>query len=292
MDQPIKTPVDIISGFLGSGKTTLLNKMLGTVYKGIRIAIVENEFGEVNIDSQLLPQDVSIKEMSNGCACCTLRVELIDGLIKLNKLNRFDRIVIEPTGVAKLSDMLSLFETDRLNKAVKKGVMIAVVNPLFHTRYSEILGDFYLNQIKHADLIYMTRTKKTPKDILIDVTADIKLSNDVMIVNQLPNNLLTIDFKNNILNNNHDNHHQHHHHDDAPDMFLTYTRRFDDVFSEETITDLIDNILTSAKGDVLRIKGTLTCSDTFCFVQWVPGELNIKKTTHSDNLLVVIETRN
>ena len=102
-----KIPVDIISGFLGSGKTTLINSLLANQYSGLDIAVIENEFGQVDVDSALLPDGIEITKITGGCVCCTLKVSLIEGIKQLAERFRPDRIVIETTGVAKLSDVIS-----------------------------------------------------------------------------------------------------------------------------------------------------------------------------------------
>jgi G3E family GTPase len=299
----MKTPIDIISGFLGAGKTTLLNEMLASTYKGLKVAIVENEFGDVNIDSALLPKDISIKELSSGCACCTMRVDLILGLEELISMNRFDRIVIEPTGVAKLSDMLSVLNSDNLNHIAQKGFVITVVNPVFHSKYSGVLGDYYKNQIEHTDIVYITRIDKTSNEVLSNVVADIKLINNVDIVKHLPPNLLNLNetVNHDISDENehgenccrhehkHDLEHEEHH-EGADSLFSSYLVEYKDIILKQDISNLIEEIINASKGEVLRIKGSLTCDKGFFFIQWVPDELNIEKTHSSNNFLVVIES--
>ena len=136
MDKRI--PIDIISGFLGSGKTTLLNALLQTAYKGESIAVVENEFGEVDIDSGLLPRDIEITKITGGCVCCTMKVSLIEGISALIQQFELDRIVIETTGVAKLSDVEDAVNNKLLQSKIYSQNKITVVNPAFQDRKSVV----------------------------------------------------------------------------------------------------------------------------------------------------------
>jgi len=289
----MKIPIDIISGFLGAGKTTLLNSMLKNIYSEMNIAIVENEFGDVDIDSSLLPENISIKELRSGCACCTIRIDFIKGLKELIKMDMFDRIVIEPSGVAKLSDMLSIINSESLCSVAKKGVAITVVNPFFHSKYSGVVGAYYLNQIENADVIYFSRTGEFPLESLSDIVADIRLLNDAQIFSSLPGNILDLSKSKQKESMSYKAHHSHvhsHKGENAHVVFSSRTISFEKIVLKENISAIIDKILEETEGDVLRIKGSLTCEDGSVIVQWVPGELKTEKTPNAKNLLVVISS--
>jgi len=180
-----KIKVDIISGFLGSGKTSLINQMLKTVYSDMRIAIVENEFGDESIDGALFSNELEIKELTNGCVCCTLKMDLVQGITELYEMNRFDRIVIEPSGVAKLSDMKYIFSDEALQDKIEKGVCITIINPKVHDDFSQNFGQFYNDQIENADALYISRKEDMDEDKKLDLLVDLKIKNDGQIFDDL-----------------------------------------------------------------------------------------------------------
>ncbi len=168
-----RIPIDIISGFLGSGKTTVLNALLETAYKGENIAVIENEFGEVDIDSKLLPGDIEITKITGGCVCCTLKVSLIEGIREIADRFEPDRIVIETTGVAKLSDVEDATNNELLRNIVYTQNKITVVNPTVHLKFEELMGAFYNDQIDSANIIYVSRKEITEKRVFADVCQSI-----------------------------------------------------------------------------------------------------------------------
>ncbi|MBT3319700.1 MAG: hypothetical protein HN948_01130 [Clostridia bacterium] len=169
-----KIPIDIISGFLGSGKTTLINALLSAIYKGERVAIIENEFGEVDIDSALLPGDIEITKITGGCVCCTLKVSLIEGIKELCERFELDRIVIETTGVAKLSDVADATGHESLRGIAYTNNKITVVNPVFHMKFMDLLGAFYNDQIDNANIIYISRKEGADSDVFADAQRSVE----------------------------------------------------------------------------------------------------------------------
>ena len=150
------TKVDIISGFLGAGKTTLIKKLLDESFKGEKIVLIENEFGEIGIDGGFLKDaGVEITEMNSGCICCTLVGDFTKALKKVMEDFAPDRIIIEPSGVGKLSDVA---------KAVEKvegahiGARVTVVDAGKCRMYMRNFGEFFNDQVENADLIVLSRT--------------------------------------------------------------------------------------------------------------------------------------
>ncbi|MBO5105723.1 MAG: cobalamin biosynthesis protein CobW, partial [Clostridia bacterium] len=152
------TKIDIFSGFLGAGKTTLIKKLIKEAYSGENLVLIENEFGEIGIDGGFLKEaGIEIREMNSGCICCSL-VGDFDASLK-EVLTRFkpDRILIEPSGVGKLSDVISAV-SGVLSDEVVLNSATAVVDAVKCKMYMKNFGEFFGNQIEHADCIVLSRT--------------------------------------------------------------------------------------------------------------------------------------
>ena len=160
------TKIDIYSGFLGAGKTTLIKKLLQEAYQGQKLVLIENEFGEIGIDGGFL-QDagINIREMNSGCICCSLVGDFGKALTQVIADYHPDRIVIEPSGVGKLSDVIGA-----VNKVtgedVTLGYTVAVVDAGKVKSYSKNFGEFYNNQVQTASTIILSRTDAIPQDKL------------------------------------------------------------------------------------------------------------------------------
>ncbi len=153
------TKVDIFSGFLGAGKTTLIKKLIDEAYKGEKLVLIENEFGEIGIDSGFLKDaGVTINELNSGCICCTLVGDFGKALIKVRNEFEPDRIIIEPSGVGKLSDVIRAVNEVADEADVKVNNFIAVVDVSKCKMYMKNFGEFFNDQIEHAATIILSRT--------------------------------------------------------------------------------------------------------------------------------------
>ena len=153
------TKIDIISGFLGAGKTTLIKKLLAEAFQGEKLVLIENEFGEISIDGGFLKESgVQISEMSSGCICCSLVGDFREALKKVVETYHPDRILIEPSGVGKLSDVTRAVEGvgETLPVSLNSFVTVADVNKV--KMYMKNFGEFYDDQISHASCIILSRT--------------------------------------------------------------------------------------------------------------------------------------
>ncbi len=150
------TKIDIFSGFLGAGKTTLIKKLIGEVYAGQKIVLIENEFGEIGIDGGFLQEaGIEITEMNSGCICCSLVGDFGEALKKVMEEYHPDRILIEPSGVGKLSDVAQAVEKAE-TADMEIGCMVAVVDATKCKVYMKNFGEFYNNQIENAGTIILS----------------------------------------------------------------------------------------------------------------------------------------
>ena len=153
------TKIDIFSGFLGAGKTTLIKKLIAEAYKGEKLVLIENEFGEISVDGGFL-QDagVEITEMSSGCICCSLVGDFAEALKKVKAQFAPDRILIEPSGVGKLSDVIRAVQGVGDPELVP-GSFTTVVDATRAKMYMKNFGEFWCNQVENAGAIVLSRTK-------------------------------------------------------------------------------------------------------------------------------------
>ena len=171
------TQIDIISGFLGAGKTTFIQKLLQESLKGENVVLIENEFGEIGIDSGFLKNSgIEIREMNQGCICCSLVGDFETSLKEVIETYKPDRILIEPSGVGKLSDILSAVKTVSANLPVHLDGAVTVVDSTKAKLYNKNFGEFFDDQIRYATSIVLSRT---------DIATEEKVEEAIRIVRAL-----------------------------------------------------------------------------------------------------------
>ena len=180
------TKIDIFSGFLGAGKTTLIKKLIEEAYKGEKLVLIENEFGEIGIDGGFL-QDagIEITEMNSGCICCSLVGDFGKALRQVLEQYHPDRILIEPSGVGKLSDVIRAVQGLEMEEAVLNGfTTVADANKC--KMYMKNFGEFFNDQIEHASCIVLSRTTGMSEKKLQDVVALLRTHNETASVITTP----------------------------------------------------------------------------------------------------------
>ena len=161
------TKIDIVSGFLGAGKTTLIKKLLAEALGDTKVVLIENEFGEIGIDGGFLKEaGIEIKEMNSGCICCSLVGDFGTSLKEVMKTYEPERILIEPSGVGKLSDVMKAVQDVIDTKEVVLNSAVAVVDASKCKMYIKNFGEFFINQIAHAGTIILSRTGNISEDKL------------------------------------------------------------------------------------------------------------------------------
>ena len=178
------TKIDIISGFLGAGKTTFIKKMIDEAFKGEQIVLIENEFGEVGIDGGFLKDaGIQITEMNSGCICCSLVGDFGKNLNEVITKYHPDRILIEPSGVGKLSDVMKSVIDIEKEQDVKLNALVTVVNALKASKQMKAFGEFFNNQIEYATTVILSRTQNaTPEQLEFCVKQIQKLNPNAAII--------------------------------------------------------------------------------------------------------------
>ena len=217
--------VDVISGFLGAGKTTLIKKLYGEIFKTEKVVLIENEFGEIGIDGAFLKESgVEIKEINSGCICCSLVGDFSSSMKEVVEKFSPERIIIEPSGVGKLSDILKAIKTVDADLSVN--VCVTVVDAGKCKMYHKNFGEFYNDQVENANVVVLSKTDKLQEDKIVDSASLIKQINGEALIVATPVELLdgvkllkTFEnikhFRENFMNESHCccGHHNHEHHD-------------------------------------------------------------------------------
>lgn len=224
------TKVDIFSGFLGAGKTTLIKKLIKEAYSGEMLVVIENEFGKIGIDGGFLKEaGIQITEMNSGCICCSLVGDFGKALAKVKAEYDPDRIIIEPSGVGKLSDVIRAVQ-DAGVEGLELNAFTTVIDASKCKMYLKNFAEFYSNQIEFASSVILSRTDGIKKEKLDEVVETVRsLNKDASLIttpwDQLDGKTIleTLEKKNTLeaeLNHlleeqkNKEKHHHHHHHDD------------------------------------------------------------------------------
>jgi len=211
--------VDIISGFLGAGKTTFIKELIKKVYKDEKIVLIENEFGEIGIDSRFMQDSgIEVTEMNSGCICCTLVGDFAKSLRQVAEQFAPDRIIIEPSGVGTLSEVEQavLSVTDEAGVVVENKVTVVDSKKL--KMYLHNFNEFYKNQIEHASTVVLSRTQFMDENKIkecVDIIEE--LNHEAAIVTTPWEKLDGTVIKSALHNEEHcccDHHHEHHHHHD------------------------------------------------------------------------------
>ena len=172
------TKVTIVSGFLGAGKTTLIRKLIEEVFRGEKIVLIENEYGEIGIDGGFLKDaGVTITEMNSGCICCTLVGDFTEALQQVIRDFAPDRIIIEPSGVGKLSDIIAAVEKVKAFADLTISERIAVVDAKKAKIYMKNFGEFFANQVQYASTVILSRTQLIDEAKLEEAVALLRTQN-------------------------------------------------------------------------------------------------------------------
>ena len=186
------TKVDIFSGFLGAGKTTLIKKLVKEVFAGKKIVLIENEFGEIGIDGGFLKDaGINITEMNSGCICCSLVGDFGKALKKVADEYHPDRIIIEPSGVGKLSDVRAAVENVAEEADLVVNALVTVADASKIKMYMKNFGEFYNNQIENAGAVILSRTQKLSEEKQLQAAELIREKNPNAVVITTPWDELT-----------------------------------------------------------------------------------------------------
>ena len=306
------TKIDIISGFLGAGKTTLIKRLLATHLHDEKVILIENEFGEIGIDAGFLKETkVEIKELNQGCICCSLQGDFATALTEIKTKYNPTRIIIEPSGVGKLSDIVKAVVDANLSD-VKLNALVCVCDANKAKMYLKNFGEFYVDQVAHAKTIFLSRTDVATEAKMQECLEIVREINDKAIIVTTPINELSDgtlidsyeakndDFEAKLLEevkHMHHHHHDdeececgHHHHDDeececghhhhdhdADEVFTSYGFETTHKYSHDELEAILHELSFGEKyGFILRSKGIVAGIDGWYHFDMVPEETNVR----------------
>lgn len=309
--------VYIISGFLGSGKTTFIQHLLNNK-KFSKVMLLENEFGEVGVDGAFFDKTLNVREINNGCICCSLQGDFADALEEIEDMGVTD-LIIEPSGVGKLSDILDVVKKDKDYTIVSH---ICIVDVKTAKKYHMNFKEYFDDQVKFANAIIFSHLDVADKDTIESVKSIIREINPTALFNdrsiseyQIDELLDLIVSNNDVINDEieeHEHHHDHdeeccchhhhhhegechehhhdgeccghHHHDDEDEVFKNV------VFSPEYIFNKneLETILSNIDQDIIRIKGYVNSEKGSYFFNYVLNEFSIYEKERKEPSIVCI----
>lgn len=288
--------VDIFSGFLGAGKTYLIKKLIENNIYNESVAIIENEFGEVSIDALVLKDtNIKIKEINSGCICCEVTGDFKEAVLEVINNYHVERIIIEPSGVAKLSDILKVFKEKELKNTVKVDNVITVIDPNKFDLYINNFKDFYKDQIVNAKNIVISRSEKAKEELILDVKGKIrKINSSIKIIEgNLDSNLVEVVNKEKAVLKINENKNVKGKlgtviTSKAKDLFETFVIYPNNILSKSELNSKFKFISSSnIFGEVLRAKGVVKLNDgSFGQFDFVKDEFEIRKINSNEKSVI------
>lgn len=309
------TKVDVISGFLGAGKTTFIKELINKVFVGEKLVLIENEFGEIGIDGGFLKDaGIEITEMNSGCICCTLVGDFSKALQKVLEEYHPDRVIIEPSGVGKLSDIVKAIEDVKRDADIEISGRITVVDGKKAKMYLKNFGEFFQDQVAHASTIVISRTQSMSPEKIEECVHMLREENKEAAIISTPWEELGKDAIIRALEHGaqiedlleehhhhehehdhdhdhccgHDHHHDHehdhchghdHHHHHADEVFTSWGRETAHRYTEEELDFLLKALSeTEGYGIILRSKGIIGMADgSWKQFDLVPEEYEVRE---------------
>ena len=308
------TKIDIFSGFLGAGKTTLIKKLIKEAFAGERLVLIENEFGEIGVDGGFMRDaGIEVTEMSQGCICCSLVGDFKSALKKVIDAYLPERILIEPSGVGKLSDVIRAVKNIGV-EGVELNSFTTIVDAVRAKMYMKNFGEFFNDQVEHANSIILSRTQNVSEEKLAETLEMLKSHNQSATFITTPwdelsgKTILSAMEKKNTLaeelarladedddddehehhhhhhdedddEDEHEHHHHHHHHGhDADEIFESWGVETPKKFDADKISACLDALSDEEKyGVIVRAKGIVPAPDgKWVHFDYVPGEKDIR----------------
>ena len=291
--------VEIFSGFLGAGKTQLIKKLIEEGYYKEKIAIIENEFGEVSIDGAVLKRtNTLVKEINAGCICCQVTGDFKESILDVVENCNVDRLLVEPTGVAKLSDIKKVFTEKELKGIAEVEKAITVVDAEKFDLYLTNFKNFFLNQIKNADIIILSRTQNISNEEVRRLEIEInKLNSRAIIMGRqwdntkseelipkvfLSNDKEKVNFRKSNLNTGNIKKEK-----SEDNLFESFALKIDRDVSREELLSKFNFIKNSFEfGEIIRAKGIVNTKNGKEQFDYTLSEINMQKIAYRGETVI------
>ncbi|WP_434283813.1 GTP-binding protein [Clostridium botulinum] len=283
--------VNLISGFLGAGKTTLIKKVLENV-KEEKIVIIENEFGEVAIDGDLIKKEgFDVFELRSGCICCMMKQDFEDSLQKVIEEYKPDRIIIEPTGISSLSQLLDILEKDNFKDKININRVITVVDSTNYLEEKDAFGEFYMDQVENAEILIVSKTQMVDKSTLKKVKESLRECNKKASIKTLAFEEFNKEYILNFLDEDSSRDIKR----DSVEVMISTEDGFESlgvktnkIFQIREINEIISKLFTGKYGNVIRIKGFLKGEKEIIQINCTKKVHNIETVEDSKEIKICI----
>lgn len=286
---------NLVSGFLGVGKTTLIKKILETL-KEEKVVIIENEFGEVAIDGDLIKKDgFDVFELRSGCICCTMKQDFEDSLQKVIERYKPDRIIIEPTGISSLSQLLDILKKDKFKDKININSVITVVDGTSYLEEKDAFGEFYMDQIENAEILIISKTQMIYKSTLNKIKESLKEFNKKAYIIELPFKEFSMEYVLKFLDENLSRDIKM-----KPEVTMASTEdgfeslgiKTSKIFEIDYINKLVDKLFTGKYGNIIRIKGFLKSKEEIIQINCTKKVHNIEVVKDNEEIKICIIGQN
>jgi G3E family GTPase len=273
--------VDVISGFLGSGKTTLIRKLL-KAYENENVVLIENEFGEIGIDGDIIERDgFEVFEISSGCICCIMQKDFVDLLLRVMKEFKPERIIIEPTGISILSDIIEILRKPEFAERCSINSLITVVDSMNYLEQCEVFGEFFEDQIANASTLVLSKSQFVDEEKVAEIISslrDLNIDANIITANwdalkmddfhSLLQGELIMDFKD-ILHAKY--------RPCRENEFDTFAIESSNKYTKEELESLLQELQNKQYGQVIRGKGFLKGYDCFLEFSYTNGQFTVNE---------------
>ncbi len=276
------TAVHVISGFLGAGKTTFIKKIL-KVFQDKKVVILENEFGEEAIDGDIIKHEgFDVVELEQGCICCSLKVNFMEGLLNIvNNINP-DHIIVEPTGLGLLSEIINIMNNNKIKEKCTLSSLITVIDSVNYLDQLEGFGDFFQDQIRYASTLILSKTTEVSSDIIDEILISLReINKDAYIVTDNWDNFssetlkalldgeLSKDIENIQFMENYE----------LPHDINSVSVNIQNHLSKNKLEDILNELSTGNFGEVVRGKGFIKNEEDILQFDYVNGKYIINKSS-------------
>jgi G3E family GTPase len=275
--------VDVISGFLGSGKTTLIRKLL-KAYENEKVVLIENEFGEIGIDGDIIERDgFEVFEISSGCICCIMQKDFVNLLLRIMNEFKPERIIIEPTGISILSDIIEILRKPEFAERCNINSLITVVDSMNYLEQCEVFGEFFEDQIANASTLVLSKSQFVDEERIAEIISSLRdLNIEANIItadwgtlkmddfHSLLQGELIMDFKD-IL-----------HAEYRPcreNEFDTFAIESSNKYTKEELEGLLKELQNPRYGQVIRGKGFLKGHDCYLEFSYTNGQFTVNENS-------------